>query len=220
MRYLSYVTEFKKGCGQLAKKASIAMATAEVEGAVELLQLWARNRLTIKRIDHGWSLLRQRKLAAQRARAATKINGLVRSFLGRVHIMKMAQSIYSKYVDTDRCLWALMSDVRLMRREYEFWSRFLGLWAVIQRTKNFRNGKFLIKDKQCCFCVYVWSPFVPSFRAIRLLVTKWQLVTWKSTINSIPPYKDKRVVIIHHTRCFIVCHKVYWRIESRVFTSQ
>ena len=32
-----------------------------------------------------------------------------------------------KYVDTDRCLWALMSDVRLMRREYEFWSRFLGL---------------------------------------------------------------------------------------------
>ena len=32
-----------------------------------------------------------------------------------------------KYVDTDRCLWALMSDVRLMREEYEFWSKFLGL---------------------------------------------------------------------------------------------
>jgi hypothetical protein len=100
-RYLAHTAEYKKSVGQLGKKNALALGEIEVTSAVATLQQWGRNRLGVKAVDREWRALRKRKLAAKADRAATVIQNMIRTFLGRIHIMKMAQAIYTKYVDVD-----------------------------------------------------------------------------------------------------------------------
>jgi len=101
MTYITLSQDYKKVVLVLGKKASQVEAERLVGKSLDTLQRWALNRLCIKRIRRQWQKNGARKVFNQRYKAATLINAMIKSFLGRIHIMKMAQSIYSKFLDQE-----------------------------------------------------------------------------------------------------------------------
>ena len=101
MTYIALSQDYKKAVLALGKKATSVEAESAVAKSVETLQNWARNRLGIKSILRQWKSIAARKIAAKRYKAATNINNMCRRFLGKIHIMKIAQNTYSKFLDQE-----------------------------------------------------------------------------------------------------------------------
>ena len=101
MDYIALTPEYKKAAKELGKHASALLSEKLVTKSVSVLQVWARNRLAINRILHYWKQIAKRKINARRKKAAILIQNMIRVFLGRVHIMRMAQTIYSKFFDEE-----------------------------------------------------------------------------------------------------------------------
>lgn len=119
MRYVSKTKEYMSVFEKLKDKNSFQRATTLITQSVHVLQIWAKNRLAIKAIHRTWSVIRKRKLAGLDYRAANTIQNMIRSYLGKIHIIKMAQAIYSKYKDpeSDMVYWFNP------RTERSFWSK-------------------------------------------------------------------------------------------------
>jgi len=101
MDYIALSADYKKVVLILGKKASQMESEKLVSTSLATLQIWAKNRVGIKRIRQQWHKNGLNKVFKQRYKAATLINAMVKSFLGRIHIMKMAQNIYSKFLDQE-----------------------------------------------------------------------------------------------------------------------
>ena len=101
MSFISHTAEYKKGTSSLGSKSSYRLAEMNVSNAVDVLQIWALNRLAINRILSEWKILAARKIFRMRQFAATRINNLIRTYLGNISIMKTAQSVYSKFIDAE-----------------------------------------------------------------------------------------------------------------------
>ena len=99
--YLIHLPEWKKAANALGKKAAPIMSSKHVVSCVGKAQAFVRNRLAIKHIDAKWRQWKAVKLRRRMDKFATRIETMVRSFLGKRHIMRMAQSLYNKYVDEE-----------------------------------------------------------------------------------------------------------------------
>ena len=106
-KHLVPSADWKKVATQLAKKSSAHLSEKHLRQCVLTCQKFARNRMAIKAIHRGWRALRAFKLRRRDARMATRIQTLIRHFLGRRRITRMAQSVYSKFVDdeTEAVYW-------------------------------------------------------------------------------------------------------------------
>jgi hypothetical protein len=101
LQYIAITPEYKKGNNELGKKAADAIAEKLISSAVSVLQTWARNRIGINRILRDWKELAKQKIGKLRIKSAIYIQNMIRGFLGKVRIMRIAQGIYSKYLDEE-----------------------------------------------------------------------------------------------------------------------
>ena len=99
--YLVPLPDWSKAATALGKKAAHIMAAKHLAACLFKAQRFVRNRLAIKRIDSQWRKTREQKLRRRLDRFATRIETLVRLFLGRRRIMRMAQTLYTKYIDDE-----------------------------------------------------------------------------------------------------------------------
>ena len=106
-KHLVPSTDWKKVGTQLAKKSSAHLSEKHLRQCVLTCQKFARNRMAIKSIHRGWRTLRALKLRRRDDRMAMRIQTLIRHFLGRRRITRMAQSVYSKFIDdeTEAVYW-------------------------------------------------------------------------------------------------------------------
>jgi hypothetical protein len=82
VRYVSKTKEYVNVFEKLKDKNSFQRATALITQSVHILQIWAKNRLAIKAIHRHWKDIRKKKLDALDYRSATKIQNMIRVFLG------------------------------------------------------------------------------------------------------------------------------------------
>lgn len=91
----------------LNQKSARSIAATHVSRGVESLQNFFRNRLFVKKLTTELAATKKRKLDAFIFDSANRIQRCIRGFLGRRQIIRIAQRVYTKFLDgeTDREYW-------------------------------------------------------------------------------------------------------------------
>lgn len=117
--YLRPLKDFSKAVSELKAKSSEKMAEKIVFEKVQKLQRFVRHCLNMKRMVKVKNSKLMAKVAELKNRAATVIQIMIKGFLGRRFIMRMAQTLYSKYVDTESQLFYWFNP----RTKASFWKK-------------------------------------------------------------------------------------------------
>ena len=97
--YIIASTEYGRLVTTLGDKAAVNVSSVHIDGGIRGMQRFFRNKLCIKKLTKDLQeLLRQKRLRKESA-AATILQNLVRRFLGRRLVVRLAQEVYSKYID-------------------------------------------------------------------------------------------------------------------------
>lgn len=106
---LSSVVDYKRSVEFLDSKRTSAAAHTKMLMKDNVLQIqrFLRNRFAVRRITVGLVAAKARKVARRRTDAAKVVQKLIRGFLGRRMIKRMAQRLYTKFIDggTEREYW-------------------------------------------------------------------------------------------------------------------
>lgn len=106
---LSSVVDYKRSVEFLDSKRTSAGAHTKMlmKDNVLSIQRFLRNRFAVRRITTGLAADKAKKVARRRSNASKVIQKLIRGFLGRRMIKRMAQRLYTKFIDggTEREYW-------------------------------------------------------------------------------------------------------------------
>jgi hypothetical protein len=97
--YIFTSIEYPKVVVNLKSKGSLRLAKNILENKGIRLVLWLRIRLGIKRMTRVSKATKLRKLNEIKRVAANNIQTFIKGFLGRRFLMRMAQTMYTKYID-------------------------------------------------------------------------------------------------------------------------
>lgn len=97
--YIFTSIEYPKVVVNLKSKGSLRLAKSILENKGIKLVFWFRNRLGIKRMARVSKATKLRKLNEIKRIAANNIQSFIKGFLGRRFLMRMAQTMYTKYID-------------------------------------------------------------------------------------------------------------------------
>lgn len=97
--YLSTLPDWQRAVEYLSLKSAVSQMERTISRAVNHLQSFARNRLAVKLLTRWLKGRKQQKIEARIFTAATRIQSMIKSFLGRRLVMRIAQHVYAKYVD-------------------------------------------------------------------------------------------------------------------------
>eukprot|EP01031_Cornospumella_fuschlensis_P030603 gene30603-36977_t len=97
--FISTLPEYAKVLEHLGPKAAQEQANTTIGSAVRVLHIFVKNRLFITQTRRDIVNYKKAKLREKEVAAVKKIQRVARGYLGRRFIQKMAQHLYSKYVD-------------------------------------------------------------------------------------------------------------------------
>lgn len=106
-QYIGTLPEYERAMEYLGKKSARELAEAVIAQAIATIQGFVRNRAFIRQTIDDMRRRKQAKIDHKIYVAAARIQSVVKGFLGRRLITRMAQTLYSKYVDgeTEREYW-------------------------------------------------------------------------------------------------------------------
>lgn len=163
---LSSVVDYRRSAEFLDSKRTSASALTRmlIKDNVLMLQRFMRNRSAVRRITAELAAHKARKVALRRNNAARAMQGLVRGFLGRRQIKRMAQAMYTKFIDgaTEREYWCNP------RTNVSHWTKpaLLGEFDCGMATRMpSEEERYSVVCAQCtsttatCFCIQCDEPY-------------------------------------------------------------
>ena len=163
---LSTVVDYKRSAEFLDTKRTSASALTRmlIKDNVLMLQRFLRNRAAVRRITAELAAHKAQKVARRRNNAAKAMQGLIRGFLGRRQIKRMAQAMYTKFIDgaTEREYWCNP------RTNVSHWTKptLLGEFDCGMATRMpSEEERFTVVCGQCatttatCFCIQCDEPY-------------------------------------------------------------
>ena len=99
--YLLPLPDMQKVVSSLKQKGANALAIKLIMEICKQLQRWVRHCLNMKRMKSKSNFKIEEKIKELKNIAAKKIQGMMRGFIGRRQLMRMAQILYCKYIDPD-----------------------------------------------------------------------------------------------------------------------
>ncbi len=101
-------TDFQRCVELMGSKSAEGLSATTLSSSVGTIQTFMKNRIAILKLTRDLRVLRTQKEFRKQTRAAIKIEAIVRGFNARHRCMKMAQQMYSKFIDgvTDRPYWS------------------------------------------------------------------------------------------------------------------
>jgi hypothetical protein len=108
IKCMSSLAEFKEVAHFLNQKSAKAMSSNIISGAIASLHLFVKNRLYVRKMTKSLADIQLEKVNRRIYRASTTIQCLVRRFLGGRRIVRIAQTVYTKFLDgeSDREYWS------------------------------------------------------------------------------------------------------------------
>eukprot|EP00981_Chlorochromonas_danica_P008642 scaffold2263_cov187-Ochromonas_danica.AAC.8 len=105
--FITTLPDYPRVLEYLGRKSAKELGEFMISRAISVLQQFVQNRLFIRKITKILAQMKQEKIKQKLHRSAGLIQGMVKGFLGRKMIRKMAQTLYNKYVDgeTEREYW-------------------------------------------------------------------------------------------------------------------
>lgn len=166
IEYLTTVVDYKRSAEFLdSKRTSAAILTKMLmKENVLFIQRFLRNRFAVRKITADLRALKASKVAHRRSRASKEIQKVIRGFLGRRRVKRMAQGMYTKFIDggTEREYWCNP------RTNVSYWSKpkLLGEFDCGMATRMpSEEERYAVTCTQCdtttatCFCVQCDEPF-------------------------------------------------------------
>lgn len=163
---LSSVVDYRRSVEFLDSKRSSAAAHTKMlmKDNVLSIQRFLRNRFAVRHITADLVVRKAKKVARRRTNAAKVIQSLIRGFLGRRMIKRMAQSMYTKFIDgsTEREYWCNP------RTNVSHWTKpaLLGEFDCGMATRMpSEEERYTVVCSQCtsttatCYCVQCDEPF-------------------------------------------------------------
>lgn len=99
--YIKQHPDFRKVEILLRDKAANRVANKSITSAQRKLRDWIRVRLGLKRMAKIKRLKLANVMKVKKEEAAKKIQGIFKSYMGKKVLVKLAQSIYTKYIDQE-----------------------------------------------------------------------------------------------------------------------
>jgi len=97
--HLSHLTEYGRAINALKKKSSVSMVHADINIAVRLIQRQFRRKAAMLRHVRRKKEEAARMLQARRLAGSIVIQSIVRLFIHRRRVVRLAQLVYKKYID-------------------------------------------------------------------------------------------------------------------------
>mmetsp|Transcript_9073 Transcript_9073/g.20463 ORF Transcript_9073/g.20463 Transcript_9073/m.20463 type:complete len:1632 (-) Transcript_9073:54-4949(-) len=164
--YLCATEDYKRACTFLDGRgtSAVALAREAIEHGASTIQTFHRNRHAVRTITLQLVALKKSKVRSRQTTAAGKMQGVVRSFLGRKRIIRLAQSMYTKFIDgeTEAEYWTNP------RTNSSFWSKppLLGAYDCGVATRMpVEEERLIVTCRTCdartatCFCAQCDEPF-------------------------------------------------------------
>lgn len=117
--YIMPSSEFARVVSALGEKTAEAVSSAHIEEGVRGIHRFFRNKLVVRKLTQDLRDMQKVKRQKKENIAATKIQNGIRRFLGLRLVVRLAQDVYSKYIDgeSERPYWYNA------RTERAFWSK-------------------------------------------------------------------------------------------------
>ena len=106
--YIIASAEYGRVLTTLGDKAAVNVSSVHIDGGIRGLQRFFRNKLCIKKLTRDLQELLRQKRRRKETAAAIVLQNLVRRFLGRRLVVRLAQEVYSKYIDGKGSLFFLL----------------------------------------------------------------------------------------------------------------
>lgn len=101
--YIIASAEYGRVLTTLGDKAAVNVSSVHIDGGIRGVQRFFRNKLCIKKLTKDLNELLRVKRNKRETAAATVLQNLVRRFMGRRLVVRLAQEVYSKYIDGKGC---------------------------------------------------------------------------------------------------------------------
>jgi hypothetical protein len=98
--YLSKTNDFRRAVTELKLNSCANRTTQKIEDTVLQLQRWLKTRHSIRRLNRFKLAVYACVLRSKQNKAAAVIQSMGRSWLGRLLLIRMAQRMYVKYMDS------------------------------------------------------------------------------------------------------------------------
>lgn len=164
LTFLQPTSEYKRATDTLGSKSAELIASNYISDGVRNIQRFVRNKIIIRKLTAHLQELQRQKLQRKKWNSAIKLQNLIRRFLGRRLVVRLAQNVYNKYIDgeSDRPYWYNP------RTEVAFWTKpkLLGAFDCGMATRMpLAEEEFKILCSLCekisstTYCVECKEPF-------------------------------------------------------------
>lgn len=97
--YFRHLPDYQKAVNYLDSKAASSLADARVLDSARAIVTFMHNRTAVRRITQSLRALKEGKIRTRQYAAITRIQALIRRFLAQRRVTRLAQTLYSKFVD-------------------------------------------------------------------------------------------------------------------------